>query len=133
VPAIASTELRSRQRSVLIVDDEPTLRSAISRHLEREGFSVATVESGAQALVQLAAREFDVVLLDLRLPDMPGSEVFRLIELRSPQHSERVIFVTGDLARPSAAQFVQQTGRPVLEKPFVLSDLDRVLRDVIAP
>jgi DNA-binding response OmpR family regulator len=69
--------------SVLVVEDEPKLRDLLRSYLEREGFQVYTSASGAEALTVARKSDFDVVLLDLGLPDIPGEEVARELRLRS--------------------------------------------------
>lgn len=109
--------------SLLVVEDEVTLRTAIGRYLRRQGYNVEAVSSGQEALALLEHRTFDLILLDLRLQDMPGSEVYRTVEERMPDMQSRIVFMTGDLSRPEAAEFVQETQRPVIAKPFQLAEL----------
>lgn len=63
-----------RHNNVLIIDDEPELRSLISRLLELEGFSVLTTGTSTEALEVLHKNEIDVVVSDVRLPDKSGLE-----------------------------------------------------------
>jgi two-component system KDP operon response regulator KdpE len=62
---------------VLVVDDEPQIRRALRTGLQARGYDVAEAAGGEEALVQLAAKEPDLVILDLGLPDFDGSEVIR--------------------------------------------------------
>ncbi len=121
-----------RRGSLLIVEDEEMLRSAISRYLRRHGYEVETVARGDEALALLSQRTFDLVLLDLRLQDMSGDDVFRALEQRVPALAQRVLFMTGDLSRPAAADFIRDTGRPVIAKPFQLAELDRRVAELLA-
>ena len=109
--------------SVLLVENESTLRSAMARYLESAGYDVHMAAGGEEALTQLAARSFDAVLLDLRMDDLPGDDVYRALEQRDPAQAMRVLFITGDMHSASASAFVRATGRPVLPKPFRLADL----------
>ncbi len=118
---------------LLLVEDESTLRNAISRYLRRRGYDVETAESGESALSKLEASEYDLVLLDLRLQDMLGSDVYRVMEERLPKQAQRVLFMTGDLSRQAAADFVQTSGRPVIAKPFQLAELDALLASLVHP
>ena len=113
--------------SVLLVEDEPTLRSAISLYLHKLGYVVDAVGRGDEALALAGQRAFDLVLMDLRLPDMTGDDVYRALLMRVPATAERVVFMTGDLGRPAAAEFVRDSGRPVLAKPFMLAELGEVV------
>src|SRR5512134_797364 len=96
--AASPTDLRAplpaRRRSparVLVVEDEPQLASLYAAYLEREGVVPQQVESGAAALAATADRAFDVVLLDINLPDMNGLEVLRNLAGRANAPSVIVI------------------------------------------
>src|SRR5687767_3737024 len=65
--------------AVLVVDDTEANRDALSRRLERKGYSVTTAADGAEALRQLAERPFDLVILDVMMPGMSGLEVLEQI------------------------------------------------------
>ncbi|MBS2962340.1 response regulator transcription factor [Actinocrinis puniceicyclus] len=70
--------------SVLIVEDERKIRDLLRASLEHEGFSVLSTESGAEAIALARTARPDLVLLDLRLPDIPGEEVAREIRASAP-------------------------------------------------
>src|SRR4026209_2533618 len=70
-------------RTILVVDDEPTLREALVDALEAAGFRVVAAADGREALVQFRAEGPDVVLLDLMLPELSGIEVCRIIRAES--------------------------------------------------
>ncbi len=121
-----------RRGSLLVVEDEAMLRAAIGRYLRKQGYEVETVERGDEALARLAQRPFDLVLLDLRLQDMAGDEVYQTLRSRAPALAQRVVFMTGDLSRPAAAEFVRESGRPVIAKPFQLAELDTRIAELLA-
>lgn len=118
--------------TILLVEDEATLRSAMSRYLTRAGYVVHLAAGGHEALAQLTEQRYDVVLLDLRMDDLPGDEVYRELERRSPAQAARVLFITGDMHSTSAAEFVRTTGRSVLPKPFELSELGQKVAELLA-
>ena len=68
---------------ILIIEDEPAIREAIAYALRREGFDVDEVADGERALEEAQRGEHDVVLLDLMLPGLPGTEVCRQIRTES--------------------------------------------------
>lgn len=111
-------------RSLLLIEDEVTLRSAISRFLRNTGYVVDVAESGSDALDLLVDRAYDLVLLDLRMQGLTGEQVYEQIELRDPDQARRVVFMTGDLHSATASRFIRMTGRPVLAKPFTLLELE---------
>jgi len=123
---------KPRTRRLLLIEDEETLSAAISRYLRREGYEVDVASSGGAALTVLEAMRYDLIMLDLRMHDMSGEEVYRMIEARDPAQAARVLFVTGDLHRPEAAEFVRRTGRSALAKPFQLADLLTRIAQLVA-
>jgi CheY-like chemotaxis protein len=113
----------SGARRVLVVDDEPAIRSVLKTFLASLGHEVEAFGAGREALARVAVADFDCVLLDLRMPDMSGDAVFAELEARHPHLAARVVFVTGDLQSEATRRFLEATGRPVLTKPFLLDDL----------
>jgi len=111
-------------RSLLLIEDEATLRSAIGRFLRNTGYVVDVAEGGSDALELLAERSYDLILLDLRMKGLTGEQVYELIESRDPDQARRVVFMTGDLHSATASRFIRMTGRPVLAKPFTLLELE---------
>jgi two-component system NtrC family sensor kinase len=120
------------RRSVLVVDDEPDIREALSEILAFAQHRVTTASSGHEALQRLAGERYDVILTDVRMPDLDGRALYQEIEKRWPGLRSRVVFVTGDTLASSLRDFVTQSGRPVLEKPFLPSEVRRVVADIAA-
>ena len=116
-----------RPRTILVVDDEPSIRLAVTTWLGNHGHSVDAVASGGEALTRLEGRRYDAILLDLRMPDMSGDSIFHELEKRDPEQARRIVFVTGDVQSESTREFVRATGRPCLSKPFMLDELATVL------
>ena len=69
--------------TILVVEDEQKIRDLVRSYLEREGFQVVTTPSGAEAITLAEATSPELVVLDLRLPDVPGEEVARELRSRS--------------------------------------------------
>lgn len=120
-PTLALTEgLR-----ILVADDEAAIREALSRFLERSGHHVVAVESGSGALAAARDQNFDAILLDMRMPDLSGQNVFEQWLSERPELARRVVFLTGDIVSADLQQFLAGTGQPFIAKPF---DLDVVLQ-----
>ena len=117
-------------RRMLVVDDEPAMRAVVSGFLMSLGHRVSVAANGSDARALLAASEYDVVLLDLRMPDVGGEALYRELVERDPRHARRVVFLTGDLQSDAAQRFIKEAGRPVIGKPFQLDDLAAVLASV---
>jgi two-component system OmpR family response regulator len=69
------------RRRILVVDDDPAVRSVVKLALERAGYDVTTARDGREAIMRIAASDFDLVLLDVRLPKLDGLDVVE--ELRT--------------------------------------------------
>lgn len=117
-------------RRMLVVDDEPAMRAAVAAFLRSIGHAVHVAANGVEARALLAASEYDVVLLDLRMPGLGGEALYRELSARDPGHAQRVVFVTGDLQSDVSRRFLAEAGRPVIGKPFQLDDLAAVLASV---
>ncbi len=110
---------------ILVIDDEEVVREVLESVLSRDGYQVETLSSPREALPMLEQGQYDLILADLKNPDMSGKEFFQELGIRMPDMISRVIFITGDAASPNAREFLDGTGRPVIEKPFELLALQR--------
>jgi two-component system NtrC family sensor kinase len=119
------------RRAILVVDDEPEIREALAEILTGARHRVVTASSGREALELLAAEHYDVILTDIRMPDLDGRALYAVIEERWPRHARRVVFVTGDTMTSALREFVSESGRPVLEKPFLPSEVRRVVAELV--
>src|SRR5262249_17493496 len=119
------------QRAILVVDDEPEIRDALSEILNGARHRVVTASSGREALERMALETFDVILTDIRMPDLDGRALFEEIRQRWPEQCARVVFVTGDTLASALREFVSKSGRPVIEKPFLPSDVRRIVAELV--
>ena len=119
-----------RGATVLVVDDEPTLRQLLRRMLEAEGFHVEEARDGASALrlVQARTEPFDLVVTDLSMPRIDGRQVSETLRRYRP--SVAVLCMSAD---PDAVPYVEVSETPVrvLLKPFTPDDLYHAVRDAI--
>jgi two-component system NtrC family sensor kinase len=116
--------------TALIVDDEEGLRNATVRFLARCGIAAEAVADGREALTALARRDFDAIVSDVRMPGMGGKELVRELARDRPELLERLILSTGDTLAPETSALLEQTGVPVLVKPFDFDRLEQLIRDV---
>ncbi len=114
---------------LLVVDDEPFLRDAVAASLRFLGFDVATGETGTQALSLIRERPFDLVVLDVMLPDTDGFEVVR--RLRRDGHRVPVIFLTAKDTEADKVAGLTIGGDDYLTKPFGLEELAARIRSVL--
>ncbi|SEP38856.1 response regulator transcription factor [Amycolatopsis saalfeldensis] len=114
---------------LLVVDDEPFLRDAVAASLRFLGFDVTTGETGAQVLGLVRDRPFDLVVLDVMLPDTDGFEVVR--RLRRDGHRVPVIFLTAKDTQADKVTGLTIGGDDYLTKPFGLEELAARIRSVL--
>jgi DNA-binding NtrC family response regulator len=114
---------------LLIVEDRDSLRRMLERALGEEGYEVAAASHGAAALRLLAEREFDLVLTDLKLPDLSGLEV--LAASREAQPRVPVVVLTGYGSVGAAVAAMKLGAYDFVEKPFELDDLARLIAQAI--
>ncbi len=113
-------------KQVLIVDDEAVVRNGISRAIARKGMTVTQASSGREALGLIKARSFDLILLDIRLPDLDGMSVLKEIRARFPETD--VIMITGYPTIETAVRCTKMGALDYLIKPFRLDDLEAALQ-----
>jgi two-component system response regulator PilR (NtrC family) len=123
-----STPASSAQ--VLVVDDEPDLRTLYELTLLREGYRVDAAGSLAEASAQLAAKKFDAVITDMRLPDGHGIELLK--RMASEQRSERCIVMTAYGSAENAVEALKAGAFDYLTKPVDLKQFRTVVASAIA-
>ncbi len=115
--------------SILVVEDETPLASAVVEALEDAGYTVEHAADGEDALARIQARRHDLIVCDLKMPRLDGKAFYRKLADASPRLRRRVIFVTGDVAGTDAEQFLKESGCRWLAKPFRLGDLVAAVKD----
>lgn len=122
----------SNTPNILIVDDEPHLCEALDRLMSKQGYQVRTAPDGATALKLAQQKEPDVVLLDVMMPGIDGSEVLR--QLRQQTKATRVIVFTAwrESAGPPRVTELKRDADAFIAKPAsthkILASVNRVLR-----
>src|SRR3569623_2619431 len=114
---------------VLVVDDEPDLRTLYELTLLREGYRVEAAGSLAEAVAQLASRKFDAVITDMRLPDGHGIELRK--RMTSEQRSERCIVMTAYGSAENAVEALKAGAFDYLTKPVDLKQFRSVVASAI--
>ena len=104
----AATE--SEEAAILVVDDDPAKRLAISASLEPLGYAVVAVDSGEAALREITMRPFATIIMDVKMPVMDGYQATRLIRLREDAEHTPVIFVTAHTPDEVAVPTAYETG-----------------------
>jgi CheY-like chemotaxis protein len=120
-----------RGQTILLVEDEPGIATALTRVLRRDGHTVDTAANGRQALARLQGRVYDLILSDLRMPELDGPGLYRTLEQEYPALCQRFVFLTGDTLSPETLDFFAQTGVPRLIKPFDIAAVRRAIRQLL--
>jgi CheY-like chemotaxis protein len=116
---------------ILVVEDEPDTRELLDYTLRWAGHHVDSVTNGRDALELLADHSYDVILSNLRMPEMTGEDLYRRIAHGWPHLAPRVAFVTA--SSPSDGFQAQYGGRPVpvLTKPYTYERLLQMIDNVV--
>lgn len=122
-----NTEIRGH---ILIVDDEASLRHTLARILQRAAFEVTTAASGQEGLSLLGQHSFDLVYLDIRLPDSSGLEVLKRIQTALPELP--VVLFTAQPDLNSALEALRQGAADYLLKPLQPDDLVERAQTILA-
>jgi two-component system, cell cycle response regulator len=108
----------SAPASILVVDDDPINRTLLTRDLERQGHRVATAEDGVRALEALRAEPFDIVLLDVLMPELDGYETLAQIERDEKLRHVPVIMISALEDIDSVVRCIEMGAADYLPKPF---------------
>lgn len=117
-------------KKILVVDDEETVRTVLQVELEQSGYVVTTGADGLEAMEHLRQQRFDLVILDIRMPNMDGIEVLR--NIRTENLADIVVMLTGVGERKFLDESLKLGANDFLTKPVdlgVLYDcIDRVFK-----
>jgi DNA-binding NtrC family response regulator len=110
--------------AVLVIEDEPAVLGFVRSTLERNGYAVVGVGSGAEAIELLSTGNFRGVVSDMVTPGgVDGAKMYAWITCNRPELAARLVFMTGDIANEDTVATLRNTGAPYLEKPFRVQDL----------
>lgn len=118
-------------KSVLVVEDEPGIAMICLRTLRAEGFQVDIAVNGEIGLDMWRKKNYDLCISDIRTPHMSGIELFHQLENENPEAVKKFIFTTGDVLSANVKEFLEETGRPYLPKPFTPEELRTIVRKAL--
>jgi len=127
----ATTAPGSERLSLLIVDDEPHALSSLRRLLSSR-YDVTVAATVPEALERAGKAPFDLVLCDVIMPDGGGEAIYRGLLRDRPQLASRLIFLSGGVARPETARFLEEQPQPLLHKPLDVEALAEAGRRLLA-
>ncbi|MFQ5886432.1 MAG: response regulator [Anaerolineae bacterium] len=122
-----SSEGKESQAQILVIDDDEDFRFILTRTLEKEGYGVQAVGSGAEAMQAMKSQRFDLALVDIKMPEMGGRETVKEIRKLDPQLP--VLLVTGSPDWPDRELRAATQGW--IYKPFRLAQLRSMVRKLL--
>lgn len=114
IPSVAPAQATH----VLVVDDNPNNRSVLQRHIQTQGHRVTLASNGREALEMMEARAFDLILLDLMMPELDGFEVLQRMKASSTLNTTPVIMISALEETSSVVRCIQMGAEDYLAKPF---------------
>ena len=117
--------------AILVVEDDPDVADVVATALTMSGHVVEAVADGHAALEELSRRPYDLVISDLRMPNLDGPALYDRVAWEYPALSRRFVFVSADISRPPMRAFLDATGAPALPKPFDVLVLQRTVDAVL--
>jgi len=110
-------------KSLLILEDDHDFAEMLRLFLEDHSFKVTCVANGVEGLRQIMGHDFDIILCDLVMPNLPGDMFYLAVERTKKLLCKRFVFMTGHRSDPKWHGFLSKVGGPVVEKPFAMTDL----------
>jgi DNA-binding NtrC family response regulator len=127
-PSANNADFPSGTESLLVVDDESSLRTLLAATFTRKGYKVTTAATGLEAIEIIGdpSRPIDAVLLDLNMPGTNGVQVLKVIRVCRPDL--RVLVISGHITPEVRTEFQQLNQRDFVQKPYRLDEIGRRLR-----
>jgi DNA-binding response OmpR family regulator len=124
-PASSATSLEIK--NILLVDDDADLAQALKGLLEARNYLVTTVSNGAEALREVMEMDFDVIVCDMMMPEMPGDMFYLAVQKTKPAMARRFLFITGHGDNPKVDAFLKRNEGLVIYKPVKTDELVRMI------
>jgi len=119
-------------KAILVVDDEHYVADMLADLLRLDDHRVDVAPNGHVALERLRAQPYDLVLIDLKMPELDGPGLYEALARDHPQLLRRLVFLTGDALSSDISAFLERAGAPYLYKPFTLEEVRRVIHRALS-
>ncbi|MGH9862091.1 MAG: hybrid sensor histidine kinase/response regulator [Candidatus Acidiferrales bacterium] len=123
--------VKKEGQRILVVDDEPVVAHLIADALRQQGHTVRVHTDSRRALAEVFREPFQLIICDIRMPELDGPGFHRLLVERQPGQARRVLFTTGDTLARETLSFLEQTRLPYLAKPFHVDELRSVVSNLL--
>ncbi len=110
---------------ILIIDDEPLVAKTLKRLLR--AYDVQVLHSPHEGLEAVCSHSYDLIFCDLMMPEMSGSELYKIVQERAPQACGNFVFITGGAFSVESEDFLNTLGKRVLYKPFDRQTLQAIV------
>ena len=110
-------------KSILVVDDDLMFAKLLEDVLATDGHRVTSAANGVEALGLVAGKAFDLIMIDIRMPELDGPAFYRELERRNPDQARRVMFMTGGAVGAETAELLSTVRTPVLRKPLDVEEI----------
>ncbi|MEE9180466.1 MAG: response regulator, partial [Vicinamibacteria bacterium] len=114
---------------ILVVDDETSMRQLLEITLRKEGYRVTMAESGQKAVEALSKAAYDLVISDIKMPDMSGVEVLRVVKQSAPETP--VIMITAYSSAETAVEALRLGAYDYIAKPFKIDELKVTIKNAL--
>ena len=136
MPAPSHSQLPAEEteleiKNILLVDDDEALADTLKQLLESRNFIVTTANNGVDALREVQAFDFDVIICDMMMPKMAGDMFYLAVQKTKPQMTARFLFVTAHADNPKVDAFLKSINALVIFKPVLTEDLIRMISLVL--
>jgi DNA-binding NtrC family response regulator len=112
---------------ILVVDDDESIRKVLAAILEDNGYAVDTAKNGKEAIEKSKVRFYNLALIDIRLPDIEGTQLLKKIERTTPKM--RKIIITGYPSLQNAVEALNKGADAYVLKPFDIDDILRTIKE----
>jgi len=130
-PEAAAGPDQRKGGKILVVDDEVHVAGVLAEMLAVDGHRIDVAQNGALALDRLRQSTYDLVLSDIRMPELDGLGLYQEVRRLHPEMSRRFVFLTGDRLSAETGRFLSTAGAPSLAKPFHLDEVLSVVRRML--
>lgn len=117
---------------ILVIDDDPEMRTLIKKHLVAGGYEVTTATQGLDALVQLEKLKPDLILCDVSMPELDGFEFVAAIKKLDETRRVPIIFITANSDPTSMIKGINLGARYYVTKPFEIDDILNKIKRVLS-
>ena len=123
--------MEKKKDKILIVDDEKDFREVLCEFLDGKGYDVVGAQNGKDAMKRIESNEFQIIFMDVKLPDTNGTEVYKA--MKQIDTKAKVVMMTGYLHEPLAEEDIESNFRGYLHKPFgmkkFLTTIEQILEE----